>query len=335
MSLKEKLLAKTTIAETASLAQSKVFELKDCIITDTPALNIALSGEITGGMGPGILQIAGESRMFKSKFALEISDHFVKKFPEGIVLVYDSEFGTPESYYNGLIVDNYIHSPVVDLEQLKIDIVNQIAEVSTEEKDKLLIIVDSLGNLESVKQHDDALKGKVVTDMTRAKVIRSLFRLVGPRIALKDIYMIVINHSYKQMDQYLPDKVSGGGGTIYNSNGIWMITSEKEKDKAKKNTIGFEFKIKIEKSRFVLQEKRIPITVRFDSGIYQWSGLLELAIESGHIVRPTLQKYAFKGELETLYKIDEIEGNDKFFEKLLKTDFPKWIKDHYQYKDTQ
>src|ERR1700735_481094 len=101
MSLKSKLLKKTTIEETASLEMSKVYEPKDIITTGIPALNVALSGDLFGGMGPGVLQIAGKSKMFKSKFALLIAECFQKKFPEGVVLIYDSEFGMPESYFNG------------------------------------------------------------------------------------------------------------------------------------------------------------------------------------------------------------------------------------------
>ncbi len=91
MNLKDRLLKNSTIKESALLLESKVFEKKDLLTTEIPALNIALTGSIDGGMPPGILQIAGKSKHFKSKFGLIMVETFLKKFPEGAVLFYDSE----------------------------------------------------------------------------------------------------------------------------------------------------------------------------------------------------------------------------------------------------
>lgn len=334
MSLKDKILERSTIAETSVIQNSKIYKEKDLIITDIPAINIALSGRIYGGMGPGLLQIAGETKKFKSKFGLLIADSFMKKFEEGVVLVYDSEWGTPESYYGGMNLGNIVHSPVVDIEQLIHDITVQLDGISVKDNDKLLIILDSLGNLASKKEFDDALKikkdknGNVVDapkDMTRAQRIKSLFRIIGPRIPVKEIYMIVINHTYKTMEMYSTDVVGGGSGTLYNSNIIWIVTSSKNKD-SQQDTVGFDFNIKIEKSRFIKQESKIPITVSFDSGIDKWSGLLDLGVDAGYIIRPSKQSYSLASDPNSEYSRKQLIGNDEFFKKLLEnTDFPKWV----------
>ena len=334
MSLKSKLLKKSTIEETASLEASKIWSPKDIISTDIPALNVALSGDLNGGMGPGILQIAGKSKMFKSKFALLIGDAFQKKFSDGVVLIYDSEFGTPKSYYNGMTTDNIIHSPVVEIEELSHDIITQFDEVDSKENDKLLVIIDSLGNLASRKEVADAREGNDVVDLTRSKKIKSLFRLIGPRVGVKDIYVIVINHTYDTIEKYSKQVVGGGTGTIYNSNGIWLITSSKETEGEGKDreTVGFDFNIKIEKSRFVKQDSKIPITVNFDSGVYKYSGLLEMALEAKILIRPTLQKWAFASSPTDTFKKDEID--DKVYEKILADkNFQEWVRQTYKYKD--
>lgn len=49
----------------SSFADSKVIGQTDSIPTAVPALNIAFSGDIHGGVAPGLTMFAGESRSFK------------------------------------------------------------------------------------------------------------------------------------------------------------------------------------------------------------------------------------------------------------------------------
>jgi RecA/RadA recombinase len=339
LSIRDKLLKNSSITETSILKESKIFLPKDLLITDVPALNIALSGQLDSGMGPGLLQIAGASKRFKSKFALLIANIFIKKFPNGAILFYDSEFGTPNTYFNDFdneAIKNIIHSPVTTIEQLKHDIIKQISEVSTKDGDKIFIIIDSLGNLSSRKEVEDAIKSaEQPVDMTRAKTIKSLFRLVGPLLPIKEIYLVVINHTYQTLELYSTEKVGGGTGTEYNSNGIWIIGASKntEGQGADRELVGFDFNIKVEKSRFVKQGTKIPITVSFDSGIDKWSGLLQLGVEAGYIIKPTAQTYALAHKPEEAFKEKKLVGNDAFFQSLLKdTDFPSWVEKQFVLK---
>jgi hypothetical protein len=321
LKLLERLQKNSTIAETALLEHSILWEKKDIIVTRIPMLNVALSGSFDGGMGPGLLQIAGASKRFKSKFALEIADSFLKQFPDGVVLFYDTEFGTPQAYFGDMNKGNILHSPVANLEVMTHDLVKQFDGI--ERTDRVLVIIDSLGNAPSIKEAADALAGKGTTDMTRAKAIKSMFRIIGPSIGLKNIYMIVINHTYKTLELYAKEVVGGGTGTEYNSNGIWIIGAEKntEGEGKARELLGFNFKIKVEKSRFVKQDKVIPITVSFDSGIHKWSGMLDLAVDLGYVVRPTAQKYSLAHKPEISAKL--IDLDDSFYQSLMNdTDFP-------------
>jgi RecA/RadA recombinase len=334
------LLKNSTIKDAADLSHSRLFEEKDIIVLDCPALNIALSGDaIEGGLVPGIVQIAAESKHFKSKFALEIAKSFLKKFPEGVIILYDSEFGTPESYFEGLNINNIIHCPILDLEEFKHDIVVQLKEITRE--DKVLIIVDSLGNMPSIKELEDAEKGNSSQDMTRAKQMKSIFRMVMPRINQKNVYCVMVNHTYKTLEMFSKDVPTGGTGSIYNSNIIWTISKAKEKEsvtsevdgkkKTKEELVGYQFTINIYKSRFVKEESKIPIVVTFEGGIDRWSGLLELAEKAEVIIRPTKQSYARADKPEITYKAKEIEDNDEFWLALFKeTKFNQWIKEEYQ-----
>jgi hypothetical protein len=132
------------------------------------------------------------------------------KYPESALLFYDSEFGSPQSYFRsqGIDTDRVIHTPITDIEMLKSDIVTQIS--GFERGDKVFIIIDSIGNLASKKEIDDALDGKSVADMTRAKQLKSLFRMITPHLSMKDIPMVSINHTYKTLELYAKDVVGGG-----------------------------------------------------------------------------------------------------------------------------
>lgn len=337
MSLMDRLLKKSTIGAASSLATSRLFEKKEIISLECPGLNVALSGDAFGGMTPGIVQIAAASKTFKSKFALEIAKSFLKKFPEGVIILYDSEFGTPESYFEDLSIENIIHVPILDLEEFKHDIVVELKEITRE--DKVLIIVDSIGNMPSIKELTDAEEGKDTADMTRAKQMKSIFRMIMPRINQKDVYCVIVNHVYTEQKMYGKDVPTGGTGSIYNSNVIWTISKAKEKDsvtsevsgKKVEELVGYNFTITNYKSRFVKEDTKFTITVKFDSGIEKWSGMIELAEKLGYLIRPTAQSYARKDKPEETFKRNQIENDDAFWTALFaETNFNEAIKGEYQ-----
>nr|WFD61318.1 MAG: hypothetical protein [uncultured cyanophage] len=92
--LLDKMRKNSSITDTASLRNSKIFGKKDMITTPVPMMNVALSGDPDGGLTPGLTVLAGPSKHFKTLFALVMGSAFLKKYPEGVLLFYDSEFGT-------------------------------------------------------------------------------------------------------------------------------------------------------------------------------------------------------------------------------------------------
>ena len=198
MSLRDRILQNSTIKETAILSESFLFKTKDVVPTRVPMINVALSGKVDGGIIPGLTMISGQSKHFKSGFTLLLASAFLKKYKDGIILFYDSEFGSPESYFASFDIppENVVHTPVTDIEELKHDISVQLKDFTR--KDRVMILVDSIGNLASKKETEDAIEGKTVADMSRAKALKSLFRIVTPKLTLKNIPMVVINHTYKE-----------------------------------------------------------------------------------------------------------------------------------------
>ena len=296
MSILDKIKKNSSIKDSAILSKSKFFTDKDMIPTAIPAINIALSGKLNGGLTPGLTMWAGPSKHFKTAFSLLMAKSYLEKYEDAALLFYDSEFGTPQSYFDsfGIDTDRVLHTPLTDIEQLKFDIMNQITNV--DRGDHLIIVIDSIGNLASKKEVDDALDGKSVADMSRAKQVKSLFRMVTPHLSLKDIPMIVVNHTYMEIGMFPKAIVGGGTGSYYSADNIFIIGRQQEKDG--KEIIGYDFIINVEKSRYVKEKSKIPVTVSFDGGISRWSGLLELALESGHVVKPSNGWYS-KVNIET------------------------------------
>lgn len=327
MSLLDKLQKNSTIKDTDILSDSKFFHEKDLIQTPIPMVNVALSGRFEGGLAPGLTVFAGPSKHFKTAFALMLAKSYQDKYPQGVVLFYDSEFGSPQSYFDSFGIDTsrVLHTPITDIEQLKHDSMAQLSQI--ERGEHVMIIVDSIGNLASKKEVEDALEGKSVADMTRAKQLKSLFRMVTPHLTIKDIPMIVVNHTYKEQGMFPKDVVSGGTGVYYSADNIFIIGRQQEKDG--QELTGYKFIINVEKSRFVREKSKIPVEVGFESGISKWGGLLDVALESGHVVKPSNGWYSIKGE-EKKYRIVDTYDKDFWNPILNNQEFKDYVEKNYR-----
>lgn len=331
MSILQKLRKNTTIKETEVLSESKFFSSKDMIQTPVPMINVALSGRLDGGLTPGLTVFAGPSKHFKTAFSMLLAKAYMEKYPDAAILFYDSEFGAPEGYFQSFGIDTsrVVHTPITDIEQLKHDLMAQLNNI--ERGEHVIIVVDSVGNLASKKEVDDALEGKTVADMSRAKQLKSLFRMCTPHLTIKDIPMVVVNHTYKEIGLYPKDIVSGGTGIYYSADNIFIIGRQQEKDTT--GLTGYNFIINVEKSRFVREKSKIPVEVSFEGGISTWSGLLEVALESGHVVKPANGWYQKAGEEKKYRQADTY--TKEFWMPILKDEgFQEWIKNHYAISNT-
>lgn len=333
MSLLDKLKKNSTIKETEVLNKSKFFAKKDMIQTSVPMMNVALSGSLEGGLTPGLTVFAGPSKHFKTAFSLLLAKAYTDKYEDAVVLFYDSEFGSPQAYFDNFGIDTsrILHTPITDIEQLKFDIMSQVNSV--ERGDHVIIIVDSVGNLASKKEVDDALEGKSVADMTRAKQMKSLFRMVTPHLTIKDIPMVVVNHTYSEIGLFPKQIVSGGTGIYYSADNIFIIGRQQEKDGT--DIIGYNFIINVEKSRFVREKSKIPVEVTFEGGISKWSGLLDVALEGGFVIKPSNGWYSRvnkeSGEVEDKkFRIKDTYTKEFWLSILTSASFREYIESKYR-----
>ena len=285
MSVMQKLMKASKIKESAVLSESKVYAASALVDTGVPMINVALSGDVDGGLSPGLTVLAGQSKHFKTSFALLMAAAYMRDKKDAVMLFYDSEFGSPQAYFDtfGIDTDRVLHVPVMNVEELKFDVVAQLEAL--DKKDDVIIVIDSIGNLASKKELEDTMNEKSVADMTRAKQLKSLFRMVTPYLAMKSIPMLAINHTYKEIGLFPKDIVSGGTGIMYSADNVWIIGRRQQK--VGTEIKGYDFIINVEKSRFVKEKSKIPISVTWEGGIEPYSGLLDVALAGAYVIKPS------------------------------------------------
>ena len=284
MSLLDKLKKSSRSAGVSILSESKLFGEKELTSTPVPMINAALSGSLDGGLASGLTVLAGPSKHFKTSFALLMAGAYLKEHKDSVLLFYDSEFGSPQSYFESFGIDTtrVLHTPVTNIEELKFDLVHQLNEI--ERKDKVIVVIDSIGNIASKKEVEDAENMKSVADMTRAKALKGLFRMITPKLTLNDIPLLAVNHTYQTQELFSRAVVSGGTGVMYSADNVWIVG--RRQDKSGSEVIGYNFIINIEKSRFVKEKSAIPISVTWEGGIERYSGLTEVAMDGKYVVKP-------------------------------------------------
>ena len=130
-----------------------------------------LSGSVEGGITSGLTVLERErereSKHFKTSF-FEIKDasSYLKNKKDSVLLFYDSEFGSPQSYFEqfDIPMDRVLHTPITNVEELKFDLIKQFEELDRE--DDVIVVIDSIGNLQVKKNLKTQLSEKSVADMS-------------------------------------------------------------------------------------------------------------------------------------------------------------------------
>ena len=291
MSLIDRMLKAGSVSGASVLSESNIFTKKDPITTDLPVLNIAFSGEVDGGLVSGLTIISGLSKTFKSVSSIYCMKAYLDKYKDAIAIFYDTEYGLTDATFRAYGIDptRIIHIPVEHIEMLKFDMVKKLDEIK--KGDKVFFLVDSIGQISSKKEVEDAIDEKSVADMTRAKALRSLLRLVTIQLAKKDLPCIMINHVYQTMELYARTVQGGGTSIVYSANQIFLISKSQEKN-SDGEIDGWNFNITIEKSRFVREKSKLSFQVLYEGGIQKYSGLMEIALDLSRVVKPNAGWYS-------------------------------------------
>lgn len=127
--------------------------------------------------------------------------------------------------------------------------------------------------------------------------------------------------------------ISHNTGSYYGSDNIWILGRQQDKDG--QEIQGYHFVINVEKSRYVREKSKIPVTISYEGGINRWSGLLDIAVEGGYVAKPKVGWYAIvdrkTGEVDGKnFRAADIVDSKEFWLNMFKeTDFAEYIKKKY------
>ena len=268
--LMERMLKCSRIAETERLVDSTILNERPGAPTKIKMLNIAWSGSMDSGPGAGISTIAGKSKHYKSTYCAHAMAGFLNKYEKSLILYYNNEFGIKRSYLEncGVGVDRVIHIPFINVEVLTEDIMHRLENLT--DKDKVMIVIDSIGNISTVREINNAIEQTGKEDMSKARRLKALMRMVTPLLYIKNIPLLQIGHTYQSQDLFSRQILAGGEAIMLNSDSVFFVTKSALKESSEKT--GFNFDLKIVKSRYIKEDSIINIVVRWDSGISVYSG---------------------------------------------------------------
>ena len=262
----------------------------DCdsyVDTGSYILNALCSGSIFGGLPANkITALAGESSTGKTFFALSVVRSFLQSNPDAQVIYFETESAISKDMMETRNIDvkRVGLVPVTTVQEFRtqsIKVVDEFMKLKKEDRPPLLFVLDSLGMLSTSKEVQDATDGKETRDMTRAQVIKSIFRILSLKLGQAGIPLIVTNHTYEVVGAYVPTKEMGGGtGLKYAASSILFLSKKKEKDG--KDVVGNIIKCEAKKSRFTKENSKIETRLFYDErGLDKYYGLLELGEKYG------------------------------------------------------
>jgi RecA/RadA recombinase len=255
--------------------------------TGSYIFNALVSGSIYGGIPSNkVTALAGESSTGKTFFALSIVRHFLESNPQGNVIYFESESAISKQMMEERNIDvaRVGLVPVVTVQEFRtqaMKIVSEYEKLKEADRPPLLMVLDSLGNLSTSKEMEDSAAGKDTRDMTRAQVVKSIFRVLTLNLGRANIPLLVTNHTYEVVGAYVPMKeMSGGTGLKYAASNIIFLSKAKEKDGTE--VVGNIITATNRKSRFTKENSKVKTRLFYDErGLDRYYGLLELGEQYG------------------------------------------------------
>ena len=254
------------------------------IDTGSYIFNALCSGSIYGGVpGNKITAIAGESSTGKTFFCLGIVQHFLESNPEAGVIYFESESAISKQMIEDRGIDSsrMLIVPVTTVQEFRLQSIKILDKyMGMDDKKPMMFVLDSLGMLSTSKEVEDSEAGKETRDMTRAQVVKSIFRVLTLKLGKANVPLLVTNHTYDVVGAYIPTKEMGGGsGLKYAASSIIYLSKKKEKDG--KDVVGNIIKCKNAKSRLTKENSTVETRLFYDRGLDRYYGLLELGEKYG------------------------------------------------------
>ena len=272
------------------------------ISTGSYGLNFLISGDFYRGVPMGKVTVfAGESGAGKSYV---VSGNIAKAAQDqGIfVVMIDTENALDEKWLKNINVDTS-EEKMLRISASMIDEVAKIVhdfvtdykanhlDLPREQRPKILFIIDSIGMLLTPTEVNQFQAGDMKGDMGRkAKQLKAFVSNCVNMFGDLNIGMVVTNHTYASQDMFDPDdKISGGSGFMFASSIIVAMKKWKLKEDDEGNKVtevrGIRATCKVVKTRYSKPFESIKIDIPWESGMNPLSGLFDLFLKSGALVK--------------------------------------------------
>lgn len=282
----------------------------DWIDTGSKALNTIISGSMYKGVPVGrIVGFAGPSGAGKTLIMNKIMANAQKK--GYIAVIWDSEVAVDkQSAVNvGMDLKKTKYYPVETVEECRNQISTFLDKVieANDPSLKFIVSIDSLGNLASSKEIEDARKGKDAADVgQRAKAVKSMMRAITYKAAKAKVPILFSNHIYEGMEMFpsLIKNQAGGKGPIYLASILVQLGLKSEKISENPgessiaiahNVSGITMSALTVKNRIVPPFLRTELYLNFKSGLDENAGLFDIALAFG-VITQTGKTYSFENK---------------------------------------
>ncbi len=284
--------------EATYLSENALSNVDTWYDTGCYALNAIIGGRCVGGGVPKgrLIGFAGPSQSGKTYIINKILGNAQK---QGIhPVIFDTEFAVDKESTEGVGLDatktKYV--PVYTVEQCRNQVVALLDSIVEKGlQGKFIISIDSLGNLASQKEVDDAAKDKSAMDMgLRAKQLKSMMRILTYKAGLSGTTILFSNHTYDDPSALMPTLVktaAGGSGPQYMASVLVQLANKKERQDASndndemiaeaRNYSGSTLRFLTTKNRFVPPYLQAEIYLNFRTGLDKYSGLKDMAVNHG------------------------------------------------------
>ena len=289
--------------------------------TGNYALNWACTGKLKDGGIPmtKCIEFFSEPGQGKSLVLTKFAGENIKK--GGISYIVDTEDAVNPMFAKvilndpkGEVVDKIQRIDSIDtIEQLRNFLVNLCEKkIASKNNIPIFIGIDSVSQLSSEKEMEDARTGSGARDMTKAQAMRGLFRVVNRYLRPANITIVALSQTSSAIGGFgnpITAANHGGGLKFASSLRLW-ITSGKEVLDSAGIPIGVRMNFKVEKNRMVSKGRKASVNLSFRKGIQKWSGLLEL-LAGNEILKLSTKdikkttKVVYEGEEFSASKLDE------------------------------
>lgn len=287
MSNEDKLLTELSKA-VGVVSAADASNVQGWVSTGNYALNWAISNRFVSRGWPlgHVAELYGDPSSGKT-FLLSRAIAEIQRM-EGVALLDDTEHRFSKDWARrklGVDVEALLYHSTGTVEDHYRLVKNLLDAVEkTKDTRPVLMALDSLGILGTDKEREDQMDK---ADMTRAKQIRKMFRLLVDATKGKPFLYLAANHTYEKIGASPWEssrESSGGGGFKYQSSvRLSLRTPKKVKGDKGDDLKGMIVRGVVEKNSITIPFREASVMIPFDKPIVPHSGLVDKLLDLGYL----------------------------------------------------